>query len=256
MFNLLLALFLFCGLFFFAGMQVMTPEIGQVSAGSPAQRAGLLKGDLIMTMQGQRIERWSDIKRLVREGAGQPLHVTVRRDGKLFSTTVVPEQGVVKNEFGEEIKTPLIGIVAAGKIKKIELGAGRALTEGIRETWKWIKLTLLVIYKLLQGVVSIKTIGGPILIGQMAGQIAQESFSYLIPFMGIITVNLGILNLFPIPILDGGLILFLLIELLMGKPLSLKAREWAQKVGLGLLVLLMLIVTYNDLARLSRKLLG
>ena len=255
MFNLLLALFLFCGLFFFAGMQVMTPEIGQVSAGSPAQRAGLLKGDLIMTMQGQRIERWSDIKRLVREGAGQPLHVTVRRDGKLFSTTVVPEQGVVKNEFGEEIKTPLIGIVAAGKIKKIELGAGRALTEGIRETWKWIKLTLLVIYKLLQGVVSIKTIGGPILIGQMAGQIAQESFSYLIPFMGIITVNLGILNLFPIPILDGGLILFLLIELLMGKPLSLKAREWAQKVGLGLLVLLMLIVTYNDLARLSRKLL-
>ncbi len=256
MFNLLLALFLFCGLFFFAGMQVMTPEIGQVSAGSPAQRAGLLKGDLIMTMQGQRIERWSDIKRLVREGAGQPLHVTVRRDGKLFSTTVVPEQGVVKNEFGEEIKTPLIGIVAAGKIKKIELGAGRAFTEGIRETWKWIKLTLLVIYKLLQGVVSIKTIGGPILIGQMAGQIAQESFSYLIPFMGIITVNLGILNLFPIPILDGGLILFLLIELLMGKPLSLKAREWAQKVGLGLLVLLMLIVTYNDLARLSRKLLG
>jgi len=166
------------------------------------------------------------------------------------SLTVIPEQTTVKNEFGEDIKSSLIGIVAAGDLGKIELGPWQALKEGCKETYRWIELTFLVVGKLFQGVVSIKTLGGPILIGQMTGQIAQENIGYLIPFMAIISINLGILNLFPIPILDGGLIVFLLIELMIGKPLSIKKRELAQKVGLFLLILLMAVVFYNDVTRI------
>jgi regulator of sigma E protease len=118
------------------------------------------------------------------------------------------------------------------------------------KTWEIVELTCLTIVKLFQRVLPIKTLGGPILIGQMTGQLAQESFTYLLPFMAIISINLGILNLLPVPILDGGVIIFLLIELLSGKPISLRKRDLAQKVGLFLLIFLMVVVFYNDIARL------
>lgn len=104
--------------------------------------------------------------------------------------------------------------------------------------------------KLFERVIPIKTLGGPILIGQMTGQLAQQSFVYLLPFMAVISINLGILNLLPIPILDGGFIVFLLVELIIGKPLSLKKRDMAQKVGLFLLIMLMAVVIFNDVTRL------
>ena len=250
LFNLVLAFFLFCGLFLISGNYMMTTEIGQVRSESPAFRAGLKEGDIIISVQGQAIKSWDEIKELVQGQAGRPVAMTVKRGDRIFSLTVTPEETVVKNEFGEEIKSALIGIVAAGKFEKVELGPWQALKESILETWKWIKLTCLVVVKLFQGVVSIKTVGGPIMIGQITGKLAQESFGYLIPFMAIISINLGILNLFPIPILDGGVIIFLIIELFIGRPISLKKRELAQKVGLSLLIILMVIVFYNDILRL------
>jgi regulator of sigma E protease len=257
-FNLVLALVLFCGIYLVSGIHFMAPEIGQVTANSPAYRAKLLKGDVIISVQGKKVERWSDIKEHIRDKAGMSLIVTVKRDNEIINLAVTPEETVTKNEFGEEIKSSLIGIVASGSINQLKLGPWRAIKEGFRETWKWIKLTFLVIGKLFQGVVSIKTLGGPILIGQMTGEIAQKNLGYLVPFMAIISINLGILNLFPIPILDGGLIVFLLIELFTGKPLSIRNRQLAQKVGIALLVLLMIIVTYNDLSRfeLFKKIFG
>ena len=249
-FNLVLALFLFCGIYIVSGIHMMLPEIGQVRTESPAHRAQLMKGDIIISIEGNRVERWSDIKDLVRDKAGIPLSITVKRNDGIITFTVIPEETVSKNEFGEEVKSSLIGIVASGSIKKVKLGPWRAIKEGFRETWKWIKLTFLVIGKLFQGVVSIKTLGGPIMIGQLTGEIAQKNVGYLVPFMAIISINLGILNLFPIPVLDGGLIVFLLIEFFTGKPLSLRNRQLAQKVGIALLIILMIIVTYNDLLRI------
>jgi regulator of sigma E protease len=163
---------------------------------------------------------------------------------------VVPETSVVKNIFGEEIKSALIGIVASGKFRTIELGPLDAINEGFRKTWEIIELTCRTIVKLFQRVIPIKTLGGPILIGQMTGQLAKESLAYLIPFMAVISINLGILNLLPVPILDGGLIVFLLIELVIGKPLSIRKREAAQKIGLFLLIMLMAVVMYNDVVRI------
>lgn len=249
-FNLVLALFLFCGLFVISGNYIMTSEIGQVTDDSPAQRAGLKKGDIIISVQDKEVKNWDDLKGMVQDQAGNPIMITVMREEKILSVTVTPEESVSKNEFGEEVKTGLIGIVSAGKYTRIKMGPFMALREGFLETWKWIKLTCLVVVKLFEGVLSIKTVGGPIMIGQMTGELAKESPSSLVPFMAVISVNLAILNLFPIPILDGGVIVFLLIELIIGRPMSIKKREVAQKIGLSLLLILVAIVFYNDILRL------
>ncbi|HJX34081.1 MAG TPA: RIP metalloprotease RseP [Desulfatiglandales bacterium] len=249
LFNLVLAFFLFCGMFLIAGNYIMTSEIGQVKAGSPADKAGLKAGDVVVSVQGQAIDGWEDLKGQIQKQY-ETIKLTVRRTDRLFDVTIIPEEGTAINEFGEEIRSAQIGIVTAGKYEVIELGAWLAIKESIKETWKWIKLTCLVVVKLFQGVVSIRTVGGPIMIGQLTGQLAEESFSNLIPFMAVISINLGILNLFPIPILDGGVIIFLFIELILGRPISIRKRELAQKIGLSLLIILMMIVFYNDILRL------
>jgi regulator of sigma E protease len=250
-FNLLLALILFSGLFIISGQRVIIPEIGQITEGLPAHKAGLQKGDVVVSIGRKAIETWSEMKDIVQPSAGKPLKITIQRGDRFITHTIVPETTTVKNMFGQEVKAALIGIVSSGKIKKIHFGPWEATKKATMETWKWVKLTCLVVVKLFQGVIPLKDVGGPILIGQMAGKLAQDSFGNLIPFMAIISVNLAVLNLFPIPILDGGLIIFLLFELLLGKPLSPKKRELAMKVGLFLLVFLMIIITFNDLNRIK-----
>lgn len=249
-FNLILAFLLFCGLYLISGKYIMSTEVGQVTAGSPAERAGIIAGDKVTSVQGIDVSRWEEMKDIVQKTTDKPLSLTIDRGGKILNFEIIPEIAMVKNEFGEEIQSALIGVVAAGKYTRVETGPIESIQESISETWRWIKLTCLVVVKLFQGAVSIKTVGGPILIGQMTGNLVKEDISYLIPFMAIISINLGILNLFPIPILDGGVIIFLLIELIRRRPLSIRKREIAQKVGLSLLIILMLIVFYNDILRL------
>ena len=249
-FNLLLALLIFCASFGFSGMQVLTTEIGQVREGSPADQAGLKKGDLVVSIDDMDTDTWPQLKEFVQDNQGEPIKLTLLRNGQPITVTVIPEMSVVKNIFGEDIKTPLLGVVSAGSFKEIKLGFLGALKEGVLKTWEIIKLTCLTVVKLFQGIVSIKTLGGPILIGQMTGQLAEQSWSYLIPFTAVISINLGILNLLPVPILDGGFIVFLLIELIIGRPLNVKKREFAQKLGIGLLILLMIVVIYNDISRI------
>ncbi len=249
-FNLFLALLIFCFFYMAVGIQVMIPEVGQVREGSPAEKAGLLKGDLIVAAGGEETGKWSQIKEIVKGSAGKPLQITVKRGDQFKTLTVVPEMSVVKNIFGEEVKTALMGIVAAGTFEKISLGPLQAVKEGFRRTWEIIELTCVTIVKLIQRVVPMKTLGGPIMIGQMTGQLAKENLTYLFPFMAVISINLGILNLLPVPVLDGGFLIFLFIELVIGKPLSIKKRDLAQKVGLFLLIMLMAVVIYNDVTRL------
>lgn len=251
-FNLLLALIIFSLFYLWVGKQVMEPEIGQVRENSPAETAGLKKGDFIVAVDANRVRSWEDIKDAVHNRAGRSISLVVRRGKRLLTFTVTPEESISKNIFGEKIRTALIGIVASGKFRTISLTTGNAVLEAGKKTWEIIWLTCLTVIKLFERVIPIKAIGGPILIGQMTGQLAQESFLYLIPFMAVISVNLGILNLLPVPILDGGFLVFLFFELIIGKPLSLKKRDMAQKVGLFLLVMLMLVVIFNDITRLFK----
>jgi regulator of sigma E protease len=249
-FNLVLALFMFCGLFLIRGNPVLTTEIGKVREGSPAHKAGLLKGDVIVSVRDKEIETWSELKDLVKDQAGNQLVIIVKRSDEFLSMTVIPEASVVKNIFGEDVQSALIGIEASGNFETMELGPFQAIKQSFNRTWEITELTVMTVVKLFQGVVPLKTLGGPILIGQMTGQLAKESFIYLIPLTAVISINLAILNLLPIPILDGGVIIFLLFELFIGKPLSLRTRELTQKVGLFLLISLMVFVFYNDILRL------
>jgi len=179
--------------------------------------------------------------------------MVIKRGDKRISTIVFPEEETVKNIFGEEIKSALIGIVASGSTKTLKLTAFQAIAEAGKKTWEVTALTVLTIVKLFQGVVPLKTLGGPIMIGQLTGEIARENLSYLFPFMAVISINLAILNLLPVPVLDGGMILFFLIEIVIRKPISIKKREMAQKIGFLVLILLMAIVFYNDLLRIITK---
>jgi len=252
-FNFLLAFLLFCGIYVLAGYPIMTAEVGQVRPNSPAHKAGILKGDIIEYIEGKKINKWGDIKEFVEKSPDRGLKMVILRGDKRTSTVVFPEEETVKNIFGEEIRSPLIGIVASGSIKTVQLGLFQAIREGGKKTWEVTALTILTIVKLFQGIIPLKTLGGPIMIGQLTGEIARENLSYLFPFMAVISINLAILNLLPVPVLDGGMILFFLIEIAIRKPISIKKREMAQKIGFFFLILLMAIVFYNDLLRIITK---
>jgi len=252
-FNFLLAFLLFCGIYVLAGYPIMTAEVGQVRPNSPAHKAGILKGDVIEYIEGKKINKWRDIKEFVEKSPDRGLKMVILRGDKRTSTVVFPEEETVKNIFGEEIRSPLIGIVASGSIKTVQLGLFQAIREGGGKTWEVTALTILTIVKLFQGIIPLKTLGGPIMIGQLTGEIARENLSYLFPFMAVISINLAILNLLPVPVLDGGMILFFLIEIAIRKPISIKKREMAQKIGFFFLILLMAIVFYNDLLRIITK---
>jgi regulator of sigma E protease len=249
-FNFLLAFILFSGIYLISGYPIMTAEVGQVRPNSPADKADIVKGDIIEYIDGKKIDKWDDIKKCIEKSPHQGLDMVITRGNKRISTVVFPKKEIVKNIFGEEVKSALIGIVASGKIKELPLGPYRALMEGGKKTWELTALTVLTVVKLFQGVIPIKTLGGPIMIGQLTGDIARENLSYLLPFMAVISINLAILNLLPVPVLDGGLIFLFLIEMVIRKPISIKKREMAQKIGFFLLILLMIIVFYNDLIRI------
>jgi regulator of sigma E protease len=249
-FNLILALFLFSGSYMISGDEVRTTEVGQVTENLPAFKAGIKQGDIITSVDGEPIKSWDDLKSMVQYKVGKPMTMTVKRQGEVINVTIISEETKTENEFGETIKAAQIGIVSAGKYEQVRYNPLQAIDQGFKATWKWIKLTCLVVVKLFEGVVSVKTLGGPLMMGQLTGELVQHNIGYLIPFVAIISINLGILNLFPIPILDGGLIFFLIVELIMGRPLSVKKREMAQKIGFSLLIALMVLVFYNDILRM------
>jgi regulator of sigma E protease len=165
---------------------------------------------------------------------------------------VTPIRKPVKNIFGEETQEAVIGITPASRVVTRQLGPWEAIREGGIQTWNITWMTVVSLVKLIERKIPLETLGGPIFIAQLAGQQAQEGWLNLIFFTALLSVNLGILNLLPIPILDGGHIFFFAVEAFIRKPLSLKARERAQQVGMFILILLMIFVFYNDILRLLR----
>ena len=253
-FNLLLAVFLFMLVFTFYGVPVMSTLISDVSSGSPAEKAGIVKGDRIATIDGKPVSEWGELSETIKSSGGKPLNLQIRRGSETVNLTVQPNRKEGRNVFGEPRDEWLIGISSQVTIEKGN--AGRSISRAFYQTYDIAKLTLQAFYKMLLGDVSPRNIGGPIMIAQMAGQQAQEGLGSFLAFLAVLSINLGVLNLLPVPVLDGGHLLFFMVEAVIRKPVAIKYREMAQQVGICLLGLLMVYAFYNDIVRFFEKQVG
>jgi regulator of sigma E protease len=253
-FNLLLAVFLLMVVFLFYGVPVLSNLVGAVEPDSPAAQAGIEKGDRIVAVDGQAVTAWDDLSSAIKQSGGQPLALRVQRSGEEVAMTVQPRKREVKNIFGELKEDWMIGIGSQVSIEKGD--PGLAVSKAFIQTYEYSKLTLIGLYKMITREVSPRNLGGPILIAQMAGQQAQEGIGSFLAFLAVLSINLGVLNLLPVPVLDGGHLFFFAVEAIIGRPVSLKYREKAQQVGIFLLLLLMIFAFANDIFRLFEKPVG
>jgi regulator of sigma E protease len=240
-------------IFFFSflhGLPILVPEIGNVMQNTPAEKAGLLKGDRIVSIEGNAVNQWDEMTDLIHKNPGKPLRLEITRGNSTFQITITPESRKLKNIFGEDKQVGLIGIQPSGSTIVKQETVPKAFRDGIARTYEISELTIVSIVKLVQRVIPMDTMGGPVLIVQMAGEQASRGMLNYFIFMAIININLGIINLFPIPILDGGHILFLGIEAIRKKPLSERFISMSQKIGLALILTLMVFVLYFDFMRL------
>jgi len=248
-FNILLALIIFYGIFQISGMLILKPSIGEVNEGTPAYRTGLKKGDLVVSIDGVKISSWEDMAKMITTSKGNTLSISVLRGNSMRILDVTPEPKIFKNIFNEDMERYVIGVTASGDFFTKDLNVFQAFSQSFIQTYQITALTIKGVVKLFQGRVSPKTLGGPIMIAQMAGQEAREGAINLIFFIALISINLAILNFLPIPVLDGGHLLFFFVEAVTGRPVSIKIREIAQQAGIFVLILLMIFVFYNDIAR-------
>lgn len=249
-FNFVLAILIFYVLFQVSGNYYVRPVVGTVADDSPAFAAGVKPGDLIAAIDGVPVESWDDMVALIGKAKAARLDFFIKRNGQDLKIPIVPEQTTSTNIFGETIKKPMIGISSAGEVIHERLNPFQALGQAFVRTWEIIKLTLLSVVKIFTGSVSANTLGGPIMIAQMAGEQAEAGMANLAFFIAMLSINLGIINLFPVPVLDGGHILFFGIEALTGKPANDLIREKANQFGMALLIALMVFVFYNDILRM------
>ena len=226
------------------------PDIGAVMTGSRAEKAGLKKGDRIISIEGTALKTWQDMTGIIYNNPEKPLSFKIQRGTEITEFVISPEKSITKVPGEGEKVIGLIGIKPSGNDFIRKYGLFSSFSRGITKTWDVSELTVLSIVKLFQRVIPAETLGGPIMIVQMAGQQASQGALNFFTLMAIISVNLGILNLLPIPVLDGGHLMFISIEAVRRKPVSEKVTMMAQKVGIALLVSLMVFALYNYIMRL------
>ncbi|MGB5218973.1 MAG: RIP metalloprotease RseP [Smithella sp.] len=251
-FNFFLAVLIFIIVMLY-GLPTLTSEIGEVQKDSAAFAVGMLKGDKIMSMNGQKITFWEDIREVTMAAQEKQIEVVVQRGAEEKRLFVKPRLSKSKNIFGEEVPAYLIGVSPSGNTMIERKNPVDAVLLSFAKTWEISKLTVLSVVKMIEGVVSPRTLGGPIFIAQVAGAQVKEGIIPFILFMAILSINLGVINLFPIPVLDGGHIMFYLIEVVIRREVSVKVRELAQQIGFAMLLMLMLFVIMIDIERLNIK---
>ncbi|MBI5483700.1 MAG: RIP metalloprotease RseP [Deltaproteobacteria bacterium] len=247
-FNLLFAWLIFIVLFTI-GVPAVTTKIGEALKDKPAARAGMQGGDVIIAINSKAIDRWDQIAEGVAASKGKPLELSVKRGEQQLTFNITPEARISKNLFGEQVNGYAIGVASAGEIVTESFNPWRAFIKGSEQTWKVIDLTVMSLVKMVQRIVPMDSVGGPIMIAKMAGDQASAGIAPFLAFMALLSVNLGILNLLPVPVLDGGHLLFFLCELIFRRPVPQKVREYAQQVGMVLLLGLMVLAFYNDIIR-------
>lgn len=255
------------------------PAIGGLNPGFPADKAGLQVGDTILAVDGNPVNHWYELAEMIHQRPEVPVTFTIEREAATFEKVITPvsltaedspsyvvrffrwvkgmlglsqkgEEPVEESPAPAEVhKFGIIGITQLQETVIKKYGIAGSVAAGFRESWRLLVITFEFLYKLIAGKASPKSLGGPIMIAHVAGEAAKTGMAELIYFMGFLSLQLGILNLLPIPVLDGGHLLFFGIEVVKGKPPSLKAREIAQQIGLVFLLILMVYVVYNDILR-------
>lgn len=232
------------------GIEETPALVTSVVQGSPAMKGGLQEGDRILAINGEPIHTWRQMTEIVRNNPNIPLSIEVRHQERHKILTVTPELHTISTEDGKTLEIGKLGIIGPGRSVIKATSPFLAPVKGLKATWGWVELTVMGISKMFTGEVSPKNIGGPIMIASISGEAAEQGLSNVAFLVAILSINLGILNLLPIPILDGGHLLFFAFEAILRRPLGEKQREFAQQVGLVLLVCIMVFAFWNDIERL------
>jgi regulator of sigma E protease len=249
--NFILAILIFAASYVLIGQPVTEPRVDEVVAGSAAEKAGIKAGDIIRALNGVQIRSFQDIQEIVMTHGGDPLTIVVERNDAQVSLTAVPEMGEQSDGFGGKVKIPMLGIKNSGTSFLYEKkSAVEALRLGVGRTWFVVETTFRYLGKLFLGQESTSQLGGVISIAKAAGDAASIGIPQFIVVIGLLSVSIGLINLFPIPMLDGGHLVYYAIEAVRGKPLGPEAQEWGFKIGFTVVLALMLVGTWNDLVRL------
>jgi regulator of sigma E protease len=252
--NFILAIVIFAAIFALFGKQSTSARVDTVQPASAAAKAGFQTGDLVLSIDGNKVDSFSDMQRVVSESAGVTLTIEVERGGAHQTIKAIPDLKEVKDGFGNKHRIGVLGIsrsMLPGDIKVEHVNPLRAVVMGVQETWFVVDRTISYIGGIFAGREAADQLGGPIRIAQVSGQVATAGFVPLLHLAAVLSVSIGLLNLFPIPLLDGGHLLFYLVEAVRGRPLSERAQEFGFRIGLAIVVMLMIFATFNDILRLA-----
>lgn len=239
MMNFVLAFFVFIIIALLQGVPTNEPKLGEITSDGAASAAGLVKGDIVQSINGAEISSWSDVVEIIRENPNKELDFTITREGKDLEIPVTPkEQTVEGNKIG------IIGVYSP-----VEKSPVQAITSGFEETYFWTKQIFVMLGKLVTGQFSIDMLSGPVGIYVSTDTVVQSGIYYVMKWAAILSINLGIMNLLPLPALDGGRLMFFAVEAVRGKPIDRHKEGLVHFIGFALLMLLMLVVTWNDIQR-------
>jgi len=253
--NFILSIVIFGSMFFFYGQNVIAPELGKVGTDTPAEIAGFQTGDLVKSIDGEEIDTFSDMKRIVVTSGGDTLEFIVERQGSTLPISVTPVLVKSVNRFGSEFTEVRIGVGpsenARENLKHIDYNLPQAIGAGTERTWFIVTSSMTFLGRIITGRESADQLGGPVRIAQISGEVAQFGMLALINLAAILSVSIGLINLFPIPMLDGGHLLFYAFEAVRGKPLGERVQEMGFKLGLVFVLSLMVFATWNDFEQLQ-----
>jgi regulator of sigma E protease len=249
--NFLFAVLVLAVLFTTYGQPFTPPEVGQVQPGSAAEQGGIQPGDVILKIDGRTVQRFEDVQQIVRLNPGVPMTIIVRRDGKEQTLNVTPSRTELTDRFGNHYQIGLLGIARSG-MEYVKRDPATAIVQAGVETWDLTTGTLGALWQMVQGTRGTDELGGPLRIAQMSGEVAQSGVVAVLWFMAVLSINLGLINLFPVPVLDGGHLLFYAAEAVRGKPLGQRAQEYGFRIGLALVLTLMVFATWNDIVHLFK----
>jgi regulator of sigma E protease len=244
--NFAFAIVVLALLFMTYGQPFTPAEVGQVQEGSAAEQGGMRVGDVIVAIDGRPIERFEDIQQIVRLNPGVAMAMTVRRDSQPVNLTVTPRRIEQTDRFGDRHEIGLLGIGHSG-VEYVRRDPASAIGRAFGETWHLCTATVQAVWQIIIGTRASDELGGPLRIAQMSGEVAQSGIVPLLWFMAVLSINLGLINLFPVPVLDGGHLLFYAAEAIRGRPLGQRAQEYGFRIGLALVLTLMVFATWNDL---------